>query len=114
MLSYFTFALVALRPDHRYGCSAITNLGFDKGKKLAFITKYGVNPTQAQCRIFSTTFNPEGTRTGNKVLRQRLKGPALAAYYPRRTATLRDLRTAYPDLETWDEDEEDRLENIQL
>lgn len=73
-----------------------------------------VNATQAQCRIFSTTFNPEGTRTGNKVLRQRLKGPALAAYYPRRTATLRDLRNAYPGLETWDEDEEDRLEHLQL
>lgn len=69
---------------------------------------------QVQCRIFSTTFNPEGLRTGNKVLRQRLKGPALAAYYPRRTATLRDLKEAYPDLETWAEDEEERLEHIQM
>ncbi|KAI9860718.1 MAG: mitochondral 37S ribosomal protein S27, partial [Pleopsidium flavum] len=68
----------------------------------------------AQCRIFSTTFNPQGIRTGNKVLRQRLKGPALAAYYPRRTATLKDLKSAYPDLETWDEDEEDRLEHLQI
>jgi hypothetical protein len=69
---------------------------------------------QAQCKIFSTTFNPEGLRTGNKILRQRLRGPALAAYYPRKVVTLRDLQKAFPDLETWDEDEEDRLEHIQM
>lgn len=69
--------------------------------------------TQVQCRIFSTTFNPEGLRTGNNILRERLKGPAVASYYPRRPVTLKDLRKAYaPDLETWDEDEEDRLEKI--
>ena len=67
-----------------------------------------------QCRIFSTTYNPERLRTGNKVLRQRLKGPSLAAYYPRRVVTLKDLQKAYPDLETWDEDEEDRLESLQM
>lgn len=69
---------------------------------------------QVQCRIFSTTFNPEGIRTGNKVLRQRLRGPALAAYYPRRVVTFKDLQKAYPDLETWDDDEEDRMEHIQM
>lgn len=58
------------------------------------------------------TYNPERTRTGNKILRQRLKGPSVAAYYPRRLPTIKDLRKAYPDLETWDEDEEDRLESI--
>ncbi|KAI9813901.1 MAG: mitochondral 37S ribosomal protein S27 [Thelocarpon impressellum] len=68
---------------------------------------------KAQCRIFSTTFNPEGKRTGNKILRQRLKGPAVAAYYPPRTATFKDLVNAYPDLETWDDDEEDRLDKIE-
>ncbi|KAL8712827.1 MAG: hypothetical protein Q9220_003035 [cf. Caloplaca sp. 1 TL-2023] len=69
---------------------------------------------KVQCRIFSTTFNPERTRTGNKVLRQRLKGPSVAAYYPRQVATFKDLQKLYPDLETWDDDEEDRLEHIQL
>lgn len=71
---------------------------------------------QVQCRIFSTTFNPEGLRTGNKVLRQRLKGPALAAYYPRRVATTKDLQKAFAglDVETWDEKEEERLEGLQM
>ncbi|MCJ1302180.1 mitochondral 37S ribosomal protein S27 [Hypocenomyce scalaris] len=67
---------------------------------------------KAQCRIFSTTFNPERLRTGNKVLRQRLRGPAMAAYYPRRVVTFRDLQKAYPDLETWDDEEEERLEAV--
>ncbi|KAL8872408.1 MAG: hypothetical protein Q9174_001961 [Haloplaca sp. 1 TL-2023] len=69
---------------------------------------------KVQCRIFSTTFNPTGIRTGNKILRQRLKGPSVAAYYPRRVATYKDLEKAFPDLETWDDDEEDRLEHLQL
>ncbi|KAL8944966.1 MAG: hypothetical protein Q9216_000127 [Gyalolechia sp. 2 TL-2023] len=67
---------------------------------------------QVQCRIFSSTFNPERLRTGNKVLRERLKGPSVAAYYPRRVATFKDLKNLYPDLETWDDDEEDRLEHL--
>lgn len=46
---------------------------------------------KTQCQIFSTTFNPEGVRTGNKVLRQRLKGPALAAWYPRKSVGVRDV-----------------------
>ncbi|KAH0558558.1 hypothetical protein GP486_004785 [Trichoglossum hirsutum] len=68
----------------------------------------------ARCRIFSTTYNPEGLRTGSKILRQRLRGPTLAAYYPRRAVTIRDLRKAFPDCVTWDDKEEDRLESIQM
>ncbi|KAL8659642.1 MAG: hypothetical protein Q9202_007024 [Teloschistes flavicans] len=67
---------------------------------------------KVQCRIFSMTFNPTGTRTGNKILRQRLKGPSVASYYPRRVATFKDLTKLYPDLETWDEKEEERLEYL--
>ncbi|GAB7357244.1 hypothetical protein MBLNU459_g8223t1 [Dothideomycetes sp. NU459] len=51
---------------------------------------------------------------GNKILRQRLRGPALAAYYPRRIATFKDLAKAYPEYETYDDDEEDRVENVQI
>ncbi|KAL8908495.1 MAG: hypothetical protein Q9207_000801 [Kuettlingeria erythrocarpa] len=69
---------------------------------------------KVQCRIFSSTFNPDRIRTGNKVLRERLKGPSVAAYYPRRLATIKDLRKLYPDLETWDDDEDDRLEHLGL
>lgn len=51
---------------------------------------------------------------GNKILRQRLRGPALAAYYPRKVVTIRDLMKEFaPELETFDEDEDDRLENIE-
>ncbi|KAI9784074.1 MAG: mitochondral 37S ribosomal protein S27 [Peltula sp. TS41687] len=70
--------------------------------------------TKVQCRIFSSNFNPDGLRMGTKVLRQRLKGPSVAAYYPKRWPTYRDLRKLYPDLDTWDDDEEERLEAIQI
>ncbi|OJD25816.1 hypothetical protein ACJ73_02816 [Blastomyces percursus] len=53
---------------------------------------------KAQCRIFSHTYNPEQQRLGNKVLRQRLRGPALAAYYPQRIGTLNELEEAYDAL----------------
>lgn len=49
------------------------------------------------------------------MLRQRLKGPALAAYYPRKMATFKDLQKVYgPEFETYDEVEEDRLEKIKM
>ncbi|KAK7430589.1 hypothetical protein QQZ08_002881 [Neonectria magnoliae] len=69
---------------------------------------------KAQCQVFATSFNPNGARMGNKVLRQRLKGPAMAAYYPRKTATIKDLKREFgPVLGTWDEAEEDRFEYIE-
>lgn len=69
---------------------------------------------QVQCKIFSTTFNPEGLRTGNKILRQRLKGASVAAYYPRKVATFKDLMKRFPDMESWDDAEEDRLEHVTM
>ncbi|KXS96303.1 hypothetical protein AC578_7479 [Pseudocercospora eumusae] len=71
---------------------------------------------RAQCRIFNTTFNPQNLRLGNKVLRQRLRGPSLAAYYPRRVATFKDLKALYPlrKIEMYDDFEEDRLEHLQI
>ncbi|CAD6581501.1 MAG: mitochondral 37S ribosomal protein S27 [Alectoria sarmentosa] len=73
---------------------------------------------KVQCRIFSQTFNPQRLRTGNRVLRQRLRGPSVAAYYPRRVATIKDLQKLYKgfdeEMETWDDDEEDRLEHLLL
>lgn len=73
---------------------------------------------KVQCRIFSQTFNPQRLRTGNRVLRQRLRGPSVAAYYPRRVATIKDLQKLYKgfdeELETWDDDEDDRLEHLLL
>lgn len=69
---------------------------------------------KVQCRIFNTTFNPTGQRLGNKVLRQRLRGPALATYYPRRVATFVNLKRMYPGYEMYDDFEEDRLEHLQI
>jgi hypothetical protein len=69
---------------------------------------------RTQCRIFNTTFNPMCKRLGNKILRQRLRGPSLAAYYPRRVATFVDLKKVYSGLELYDDYEEDRLEHLQI
>lgn len=38
----------------------------------------------------------------------------MAAYYPRKVITFKDLQKAYPDFETWDEDEEDRTEAVRV
>jgi small subunit ribosomal protein S33 len=70
-------------------------------------------PLQAQCEIFSTVYNPDGLRLGNKVLRQRLRGPAFAAYYPRRRVTVKDMNNLFgPEVQTWDDYEQERVEYI--
>jgi len=62
--------------------------------------------TQVQCRVFATTFNPDGIRMGNKILRQRLRGPAMAAYYPPKGPTIQDLRKEFgSQFQFIDEDE---------
>ncbi|KAI9889107.1 MAG: mitochondral 37S ribosomal protein S27 [Vezdaea aestivalis] len=70
---------------------------------------------KAQCRIFSTTFNPERVRTGNKILRARLRGPSAVEYYPPRVATFKDLVATFRPfgLVTWDDKEEDRLDSLE-
>ncbi|KAH8677932.1 mitochondrial ribosomal subunit S27-domain-containing protein [Xylariales sp. PMI_506] len=47
--------------------------------------------TKLQCEIFSTTYNPDGVRMGNKILRQRLRGPTLAKYYPLKGPSILEL-----------------------
>ena len=71
---------------------------------------------QLQSSIFQTTFNPTRARLGNKILRQRLKGPNLASYYPRKSATVDDMLREFKkfDLTGWNEEEEDRLEGIAI
>jgi len=51
---------------------------------------------------------------GNKILRQKLKGPAVAAYYPRRGVTIEDLqkKLAPFELEVENEFQEDREEHL--
>lgn len=72
---------------------------------------------QLQSVIFSTTFNPRQQRLGNKVLRQRLKGPTVAAYYPRRSTTVDDMLHTFRqrfNLDGYNPDEEERLENVEI
>ncbi|KAI0116370.1 mitochondrial ribosomal subunit S27-domain-containing protein [Nemania sp. FL0031] len=70
---------------------------------------------KVQCQVFSTTYNPEGIRMGNKILRQRLRGPSLVKYYPPRGPTINSIAKQFKllELETENEEEEDRLEHIE-
>lgn len=49
---------------------------------------------------------------GTKILRERLKGPSVASYYPRRIGTFNDLAKLYPEWEGLDLAEWDRQENV--
>lgn len=69
---------------------------------------------QTQCRIFNTVYNPDQKRQGTKILRQRLKGPTFAAYYPRRVVTLKTLAKEYPGYELENYDEEERQEDVRM
>lgn len=67
---------------------------------------------KASCQIFSTTFNPTASRNGNKILRQRLRGPALLNYYPEEKITLQRVIRAFPELHLIDEAEQIRLADV--
>ncbi|KAK7190165.1 hypothetical protein DPSP01_008000 [Paraphaeosphaeria sporulosa] len=67
---------------------------------------------KVQCKVFSTTFNPERIRLGSRILHQRLKGPSVASYYPPRIGTIPHLRKLYPNFSVMDEQEEDWLEHL--
>lgn len=71
------------------------------------------NHSQARCEVFATNYNPDGVRMGNKVLRQRLRGPALASWYPRKTVGVSDVMKLHPKLTTWNDKEQDRREYIE-
>jgi hypothetical protein len=77
------------------------------------LSKIQVFSSQLSASIFNTTFNPSNVRTGNKVLRQRLKGAALAEYYPPRVVTIRDMRRLWPKMKIPDEDEETRVTSVE-
>ncbi|PWW76763.1 hypothetical protein C7212DRAFT_351963 [Tuber magnatum] len=69
---------------------------------------------KTSARIFSTTYNPHNLRTGNRVLRERLKGPTLLDYYlPGRRFGVTDLRRHFPMLSFVDEEERQRLQDVQ-
>ncbi|CAN9387072.1 unnamed protein product [Alternaria sp. RS040] len=69
---------------------------------------------RVQCNVFNTTYNPERLRLGSRILHQRLKGPAVASYYPPRIGTISQLRSLYPEHQIIDEEEEDWLEHLNV
>jgi len=102
--------------QHYHGRLTITNMGSLKGSfpRLRHTQFCTLTCSKVQARIYGHTFNPACTRTGNKVLRERLKGPAVASYYPPRSATLKEMMAFYPQLETYDEKEADRIDSIAI
>lgn len=64
--------------------------------------------TKLRSQIFGTTFNPEGLRTGSKVLKARLRGPSMLRYYGERISGWAGLNQAIPNLELKDIVEETR------
>ncbi|RUS32243.1 mitochondrial ribosomal subunit S27-domain-containing protein [Jimgerdemannia flammicorona] len=67
---------------------------------------------QLSCKLFNNLYNPTNARTGNKVLRGRLLGPALTSYYPQKLLHFRDVKAAYPNLGLVDLEEKERLDEI--
>ena len=58
--------------------------------------------------IFGTTYNPESLRTGSKVLKARLRGPAMLRYYGERFTGWKGLERTIPGLQLKDIYEETR------
>ncbi|GMM38688.1 mitochondrial 37S ribosomal protein [Saccharomycopsis crataegensis] len=66
--------------------------------------------SKIRSEIFGTNFNPEGKRTGAKILRQRLVGPTVSNYYnDPNLIQFRHLKAIYPQFDFVNEEEEYRL-----
>ncbi|KAI9720483.1 MAG: mitochondral 37S ribosomal protein S27 [Chrysothrix sp. TS-e1954] len=65
-------------------------------------------------RIFGHSPNPTGARRGSKILRAPLLGPKLAAYYPPRVSTLKEMNALIRPLEMETYDEEEVLKGRRL
>ncbi|GAA5848431.1 hypothetical protein JCM8547_004512 [Rhodosporidiobolus lusitaniae] len=63
--------------------------------------------------IFGTTYNPDSLRTGSKILKARLRGPAMLNYYGQRFSGWAGLNKAISGLELRDVVEEQRLLDIE-
>ncbi|KAJ7746904.1 mitochondrial ribosomal subunit S27-domain-containing protein [Mycena maculata] len=68
--------------------------------------------TRLRCEIFQTAYNPKNLRTGAKYLRARLRGPSMMEYYPK-TITLSQVARELPQLGIVDEDEMQRLQDVE-
>ncbi|GAA5931789.1 mitochondrial 37S ribosomal protein mS33 RSM27 [Sporobolomyces koalae] len=63
--------------------------------------------------VFGTTYNPESLRTGSKILKARLRGPAMLRYYGQRFTGFAGLQKAIPGLQLRDIHEETRLADLE-
>lgn len=101
-------------PSTHHGSPSSAHPESHEGRFCLLLKIHALTIFQAQCRIFSSVYNPEGLRIGTKILRQRLKGPAMAAYYPPRPVTWSQFRRAYLNMgaNVVDEDEEERLKKL--
>ncbi|KAF8528164.1 mitochondrial ribosomal subunit S27-domain-containing protein [Hysterangium stoloniferum] len=68
--------------------------------------------TRLRCSIFATAYNPTSQRTGAKYLRARLRGPSMVNYYPT-SIRIHDINKAFPELALEDEDEIQRISDIE-
>lgn len=64
--------------------------------------------TKLRTEVFGTTYNPDSLRIGSKVLKARLRGPAMLRYYGERISGWAGLNAAVPNLELKDVAEETR------
>ncbi|KAF9424458.1 hypothetical protein BGZ94_008042 [Podila epigama] len=65
------------------------------------------------CSIFGAVYNPNGLRTGNKILRERLIGPTINSYYPNvKQIKLREITRMAPEMNLINQDEKVRLEDL--
>ncbi|KAK4058743.1 mitochondral 37S ribosomal protein S27 [Microbotryomycetes sp. JL221] len=69
--------------------------------------------TKLRSEIFGTTFNPDSLRTGSKVLKARLRGPAMLRYYGDRLSGWASLNKAFPGLNLIDHTENQRLVDLE-
>ncbi|AET37840.1 mitochondrial 37S ribosomal protein mS33 Ecym_2087 [Eremothecium cymbalariae DBVPG len=71
--------------------------------------------SELSAKIFDQNFNPSGVRTGAKILSKRLKGPAIANYYPNPDfIKFKQLKSLYPGFTFTDEEEAYRTSMVEL
>ncbi|GAA5868729.1 hypothetical protein JCM5296_000677 [Sporobolomyces johnsonii] len=63
--------------------------------------------------LFGTTYNPDSLRTGSKILKARLRGPAMLRYYGQRFSGWKGLNAAIPGLNLLDIHEQTRLADLE-
>ncbi|QLG73049.1 hypothetical protein HG535_0E01330 [Zygotorulaspora mrakii] len=69
---------------------------------------------EVSAKIFDQNFNPNGIRTGSKIISQRLKGSTIAGYYGDPDfLKFKHLKALYPGFQFCDLDEEYRLTMIE-